>query len=66
MRVDVNKVREAVKWLEEIDKMDFTDIEWVDGNESVKVATDFAEYFNHKELKSSHFALLKFDKKVKN
>lgn len=65
MKVDVNKVREVVKWLHNIDMTDFSDIQWVDGDTEIKVPVNFSENFCDTGLNTTDFALLKFDKKTK-
>jgi hypothetical protein len=63
MKVDVNKVREVVKWLQSIDMTDFSDIQWVDGDTEIEVSANFAEHFCDTGLSTTDFALLNFDKK---
>lgn len=63
MKVDVNKVREMAKWLSDIDSVDFSEIQWVDGDREIKVSESFSEDFSSTGLRPTDFALLNLYKK---
>ena len=58
MKVDVHKVREVAKWLSDIDTADFSDIQWFDGDDEIKVSKEFSEDFSSTGLRPTDFALL--------
>jgi len=66
MKVDVNKVREAVEWLENIDKCHFSDITWTKDGKDIDVPDNFDEHFDKTGLQNTHYATLKLDSNKKN
>ena len=66
MQVDIYKVREAVKWLDEINRCHFSDIEWSKNGEELTVADELSEHFEGTGLKNTHFATLKLNAQKKD
>lgn len=66
MKIDVNKVRETVEWLESIDKCHFSDITWTKNGKDINIPDNFDEHFDKTGLHNRHYAILKLDLKKKN